>query len=90
MTTAHTATLATIRNRLAKLELEHLRTHASELADKVERLQGDLESADVLIDSLRGDVLWLMEEFVPQGGQIRLSKDGALSLVPATTEAGAA
>jgi hypothetical protein len=73
--------LAAIRRRLEKLELEHLRAHAAELADKVDRLQADLHYAESAAISWRDDCLRMMEESLPDGGAIALALDGSLHVV---------
>lgn len=77
--------ISAIRRRLEKLELGHLRAHAVELADKVERLQVDLEYAESAAISWRDDCLRLMQESLPQGGAIGLGVDGSLHVLPAFT-----
>ena len=73
--------IAKIRRRMEKLELEHLRDHAAELADKVERLQADLEFAESCAMSWRDDCMRMMEDSLPDGGAIGLAKDGSLHVM---------
>lgn len=73
--------IATIRRRLEKFELEHLRTHAAELADKVERLQANLEYAESAAVSWRDDCLRMMKDSLPDGGAIGLAIDGSLHVM---------
>jgi hypothetical protein len=73
--------ITAIRRRLEKLELEHLRAHAAELADKVERLQADLEYAEAAAISWRDDCLRMMQESLEKGEAIGLAKDGTLHVV---------
>lgn len=80
MTTSHTdrrTSITSIRRRLEKLELEHLRSHAAELANLVERLQSDLTSATFQADMWREDCIRLIEE----NGAVGLAKDGSLHIV---------
>lgn len=85
MNAAQTATprraIDAIRRRLEKLELEHLRTHAAELADKVERLQTKLEYAESAAESWRDDYFQLTEQLLPEGSSIGLSVDGSLHVM---------
>lgn len=93
MTTAQTnrrTSIATIRRRLEKLELEHLRTHAAELANLVEMLQSALASAEFQADMWREDCLRLVQDALPADSAIGLAVDGSLHLVPATNGAAAA
>lgn len=93
MTTAHTdrrTSIATIRRRLEKLELEHLRAHAAELANLIEGLQSDLASAEFQVDMWHADCLRLVQDALPENTAIGLAIDGSLHLVPASTGANAA
>lgn len=42
MTTRHTSATARIQRRLERLELEHLRTHAAEQAERIETLDAQV------------------------------------------------
>lgn len=46
MSAKHTPATARIQSRLERLELEHLRTHAAELAERVEQLERDIYYAE--------------------------------------------
>lgn len=46
MSTQHTPATTRIQRRLERWELEHLRTHAAELADRVEELERRLAHAE--------------------------------------------
>jgi predicted RNase H-like nuclease (RuvC/YqgF family) len=87
--------LGAIRRRLEKLELDHLRAHAAELAQKIEsmeseiaELQKQLGYAERCAESWREDCLRMMEESLPPGGAIGLTKDGSLHIM--TPDAGGA
>lgn len=84
----HRRAIAAIRRRLEKLELEHLRSHAAELAEKLERAEEELQAirrdlayAEQCAISWRDDFHRLMEETFQDGGSIGLAKDGSLHIV---------
>lgn len=74
--------IAAIRRRLEKMELEHLRDHAAELADKVERLEADLYQAERCAESWREDCLRMMQDAADrEGGAVGLAMNGSLHLI---------
>jgi ribose 1,5-bisphosphokinase PhnN len=83
--------LAKIRRRWEKLELVHLRSHAAELATKLEEAQDELERvktalvhAEQWCESWRDDCLRMMEDEAERhSGTIGLAKDGSLHIISA-------
>jgi hypothetical protein len=49
-TSTNSRTLQRLQRRLAKLELDHLRQHALELHEELERTQAKLHDANVLLE----------------------------------------
>jgi chromosome segregation ATPase len=93
MTTAITA----LRKRLSRWELDHLRAHAAELADKLEAAQHRIEALEEEVNQAwRWSEHWrdqsqdLANELHEAGKAIGLTKDGELVVVEATAQGGAA
>lgn len=53
MSSMHTVATARIQRRLEQLELEHLRAHAAELAERIEQLERDVYNAEACADMWR-------------------------------------
>lgn len=82
-------TIAALRRRLHKWELDHLRKLSAELADKLETAQqriDDLEAEAArawdVAESWRNDALDLVNDLQDCGKQVGLTKAGALVVMP--------
>lgn len=53
MSARHTPATSRIQRRLERWELEHLRAHAADLAERVERLEWEVSNADAAADMWR-------------------------------------
>ena len=88
---ARTRALNNLRRRLERWELEHLRTHAAELAERVEllearveRLQGEVYNADACADMWRDSYQQLSEHLdngTADARCIGLTKQGDLLVI---------
>ena len=74
-------TLAALKRKFARWELEHLRRHAADLAERLERAEQDRDYYRDQADALWAENLRMIEEMQEQGAVIGLSKDGTLSVI---------
>jgi hypothetical protein len=74
-------TLASLKRRLEKAELVHLRNHAGELASRLERAEEESTSAWAAAEMWREDHLQLMQELAADGHAIGLTKEGTVGLM---------
>lgn len=72
--------LRRLQRRLDRWELEHLREHAAQLAERVEELERQLADADQAADFWREQVHQLQEELEP-GTRIGLTVNGAMHVI---------
>lgn len=87
-------TIAALRKRLERWELDHLRSLAASLAEqledahnRIEALQSDLERAWRNAEAWQEDALELVKQLEAEGQTVGLTVEGALVVVP---EGGAA
>jgi hypothetical protein len=87
--------LRNLRARLERWELQHLRAHAAELADRLEQahqridaLEADNLRAWEAADGWREDAMNLARDLEDHGVQVGLTQDGALVTMPSTDEVG--
>jgi len=79
--------IATVRNRLEKWELEHLRRHANELRDRLDRAEEEAIRAWESAEFWRQNAMELQETLVEADYTIGMTKEGQLSATPNTTGA---
>lgn len=80
-----TKAITTLRKRLSRWELDHLRTHCAELADRLETAQERIESLEAdndrawrTADSWREETMQLINELQDKGQEIGLTQSGHL------------
>ncbi len=80
--------VSAMRRRLSKWELDHLRTHCAELAerldtahDRIAELESEVSRAWNAVESWRDDAWALSEDLQEAGKTIGLTLDGQLVLV---------
>lgn len=69
-------TIATLKRKLERWELEHLRRHAAELAERLEVAEESARYEREVAESWREDAFNLMEKMMEDGQQIGLTKSG--------------
>ena len=74
-------TLTNLRRRLEKWELDHLRTLCAQQADRIERLETELDIAQESADYWREDAFALTRELMDAGETIGLTRDGQIGVV---------
>lgn len=74
-------TLTNLRRRLEKWELDHLRTLCAQQADRIERLETELDIARQSADYWREDAFALTRELMDAGETVGLTRDGQLGIV---------
>lgn len=74
-------TLSTLRRRLEKWELDHLRTLCAQQSDRIERLETELDIARDSADFWREDAFALTRELMAAGETVGLTRDGQLGVV---------
>lgn len=89
-------TIAALRKRLERWELDHLRALAAHQEeqlhaahDRIEQLESEVQNAWQTADSWREDAMRLVEDLEEHGQQVGLTQSGAL-VVAAQQEGGAA
>lgn len=86
--TARDRTLLNLRRRLEQWELDHLRKHAAELAERLEYAEELAERERQIAEDWWRTAMDLQSEVMAEGGQIGLTRDGRLVLMaPEQTEA---
>lgn len=80
--------LATIRRRLERFELEHLRTHSAELAARIEILLAENEALREEVDRAWSQAdMWhdrvdgLIQSITDADMQVGMTKDGEIGVV---------
>lgn len=88
-----TKTIAALRKRLSRWELDHLRTHCAELAERLETAQERIETLETENDrawrtaeSWREDAMQLVNDLQDEGKEVGLTQSGALVVVIDPTE----
>lgn len=86
--TAPDRTVQSLRRRLERWELEHLRRHAAELADRLERAAAELEQAQDeaqrawhMAEHWREEALSLAHELMEAGAVVGITQDGQIGVV---------
>lgn len=74
-------TITNLRRRLEKWELDHLRTLCAQQADRIERLEDELDITRQSADFWREDAFELARELIDAGETIGLTRDGQLGVV---------
>lgn len=92
-----TQAITALRKRLARWELEHLRRHCADLAQRLDTAQTRIETLETEVwrawdaaDSWRDQTHELVNELQHAGRTIGLTQDGALVAMGAGEEGGAA
>lgn len=86
--TSRDRTLLNLRRRLEHWELDHLRKHAAELAERLEYAEELAERERQIAEDWWRTAMDLQSEVMAEGGQIGLTRDGRLVLMaPEQTEA---
>ena len=78
-----TPTLNALRRKLECWELDHLRRHAAELAERLELTEEQLHNARNAAESWREDALELGQQLMEAGKTIGLTVDGQLGVIAA-------
>ena len=71
-------TISTLRRRLEKWELQHLRQHASDLAERLERAEEDAARANESADFWHQQCMSMIAELQDEGAEIGLTKSGEI------------
>lgn len=71
-------TIAALRRRLERWELDHLRKLAVELEERLERAEADAASGWIAADQWREEALTLTRELMDSGETVGLTKQGHL------------
>lgn len=71
-------TLEALRRRLEKWELEHLRRHANELRDRLDRAEEEASRAWESAEFWRQNAMDLQEDLMEAGLSIGLTKEGQI------------
>ncbi len=71
-------TISTLRRRLEKWELQHLRQHASDLAERLERAEEDAARANESADFWHQQCMNMIAELQDEGAVIGLTKGGEI------------
>jgi hypothetical protein len=80
-------TLATLKRKLARWELEHLRRHAADLAERLERAEQDRDYYRQILDDEWEEKLRLFKELEDQGAELGIGLTGTLAvLIPPRAE----
>ncbi len=72
--------ITNLKRHLAKWELEHLRLHAAELAERLERAERDRDYYMEILDDSWNDKMRLLQELEEYGAELGLDKNGSLSV----------
>lgn len=78
---SHTAALAAIQRKLDKWELNHLREHAKELADRLESAQLDISAMTSSAEHWRDQCFQMIKELQADGKTIGLTQDGQVGVM---------
>lgn len=88
-----TKAITTLRKRLDRWELGHLRTHCAELAlrletalERIDALESEASRAWDAADSWREDAMQMVNELQDKGKAIGLTQSGELVVMPETTD----
>lgn len=90
-------TLLTLRRRLERQELKHLRAHCAELADRLEKAERerdiavDAENSAWTISMVHQDMYEELRQRIQEGGadpQIGMTQDGCIGLIKDPGDAG--
>lgn len=74
------STLTNLKRKLARWELDHLRKHAAELAERLEIAEEDARHGWECAESWREDAMQLMQEMIEDGRDVGLTKAGGIVL----------
>lgn len=77
-----TKEITNLKRYLAKWEMEHLRRHAAELAERLEAAEENARYEREVAESWRENAFNLMEQMMDEGQQIGLTKSGEVVVVP--------
>lgn len=84
----HTPATARIQRRLERLELEHLRQHAAELAERLEEAERRLSHAEYTAEFWHDQAFEMHNTAADAvGGMPGITMDGQLVVLPASTGA---
>lgn len=73
--------LACIQRKLDRWELNHLRQHAAELADRLEQAEQSLEVERASADAWRENCFELMQELQDNGETLGLTQSGVVGVM---------
>lgn len=71
-------TITKLKRRLERWEIEHLRRHAAELAERLEAAEEDARRGWDAAESWREDTMQLMQEMMEEGRQVGITKNGQI------------
>lgn len=74
-------TITNLKRKLARWELEHLRHHAAELSERLERTEKDRDYYRELAEFWNDEAMRMISELQDEGADIGLTKDGHLSII---------
>jgi len=74
-------TLTHLKRKLARWELEHLRQHAGDLAERLERAEQDRDYYRELAEYWNDEAMRMIVELQEDGAVIGLSKSGEISVI---------
>lgn len=74
--------IAALRRRLERWELDHLRALSAQQADRIERLETELDIAQQDAEFWHAQTITMMSELQAEGAGIGLTKEGALVIIP--------
>jgi len=79
--------IATLRNRLERWELDHLRALSAELSERLERAEDETQRAWESAEFWRQNAMELQETLIEADYTIGMTKEGQISATPNTTGA---
>ena len=71
-------TISTLHRRLEKWELQHLRQHASDLAERLERAEDEAARANEAADFWHQQCMNMIADLQDEGAEIGLTKSGEI------------
>ena len=74
-------TIAALKRKLARWELEHLRRHAAELAEQLEKAERDRDYYRDLADMWWQTHMDMLEQLQDDGAEIGLDKSGQIHVI---------
>jgi predicted nuclease with TOPRIM domain len=69
-----------LRRKLERWELEHLREHCAEQAERIEQLERELRDVQCVAEQWQSEVEALREDVGTRGGVVHLYRDGSMAI----------